>query len=342
MPQLLAEDGRERQHRLRLRQLLASSDGPVRIASAYVTDRELLASVRCGDIRLVTSLLPMDIASGSTSIETLRVLIESGVKCRCVPDRPRLHAKVYVFGTSSAVVTSANLTESAFDSNIEVGVELGEENVQRLIEWYDRLWAVARPILLPQLAELRQNAAELRRDYAKLKRKSTVKLALPGKQSAAGPFRDDRLSLFGEAEQFFVCNTDRRQGERTTTGSYALEEEMYNRGFATAWESFKFPTHMQQVNPGDAVFMFAKGVGIIAIGRATTTYETLEPDDPNRIRNFDHEENTPEWRVPVHWLDWRDEQDAYRWKAPNFTFWNVSDEGYAELREGVRQHFISD
>jgi hypothetical protein len=113
------------------------------------------------------------------------------------------------------VVTSANLTESAFDSNIEVGVELGEKNVQRLIGWYDRLWRIALPILLPQLAELRQNAPALRRDYAKLKRKSIARLALPAKQSAARPFRDDVLSLFEDAKQFFVCNTDRRQGERT-------------------------------------------------------------------------------------------------------------------------------
>ena len=264
------------------------------------------------------------------------------MKCRCVPDRPRLHAKVYVFGSSSAVVTSANLTESALDSNIEVGVELGEENAQGLIEWYDRLWAIARPILLPQLAELRQNATQLRRDFAKLKKKSIAKLAFPGKKSAAGPFRDDMLSLFDDAKQFFVCNTDRRQGERTATGGYALEQEMYDRGYATAWESFKFPSHMEQVNPGNAILMFAKGIGIIAVGRATAACETLQPDDPDRIRNFDYEDNTPEWRVPVHWLDWRDEEDAYPWKAPNFTFWNVTDESYVDLREGVRQHFLGE
>ena len=68
MPKLLAEEGRQRQHRLRLRQLLESADGPVRVASAYVTDRELLVGVRNRDVRLVTSLLPMDIASGATRL----------------------------------------------------------------------------------------------------------------------------------------------------------------------------------------------------------------------------------------------------------------------------------
>jgi hypothetical protein len=339
MPELIAEEGGQRHHRRRLRQLLEAAGGPVRIASAYVTDRELLLGVSDRDVRLVTSLLPMDITSGATSLETLRALIESGVICRCVPVRPRLHAKVYIFGAAAAVVTSANLTESALDSNIEVGVQLGEENVQRLTDWFDSLWATARPILLPQLADLRRDAAQLRREYTRLKRKSITTLALPPGPSIAGSFRDDVFSLFEDAKQFFVCNTDRRQGERTVTGGYALEEEMYNRGFASAWESFKFPSHMEQVKPGDAVFMYAKGVGIIAVGRATALCETLKPGDPARIRNLDDEDNTLEWRVPVHWLKW-DEQDAYRWKARNFTFWTISDQSYSDLRTAVQQHFL--
>jgi hypothetical protein len=130
--------------------------------------------------------------------------------------------------------------------------------------------------------------------------------------------------------------------ERTATGGYVLEEHMYDRGLAAAWESFKFSSHMEQAKPGDGVFMFAKGVGIIAVGRVTAPCERLQPDDPGRIRNFDYEENTAEWRVPVHWLDWRDEEGAYAWKAPNFTFWNVSDESYVELRDAVKQHFLDD
>lgn len=59
---------------------------------------------------------------------------------------------------------------------------------------------------------------------------------------------------------------------------------------------------MEQVEPGDAVLMFAKGVGIIGIGVATTQCETLSPNEPDRVRNFTYEENTTEWRVPVKWL----------------------------------------
>jgi hypothetical protein len=72
--------------------------------------------------------------------------------------------------------------------------------------------------------------------------------------------------LLEHEKQFFVYNTDRRQGERTPTGDYALEQEMYNRGYTAAWETIRFPSCIPQVEPGDAIFMFAKGVGIIGIG----------------------------------------------------------------------------
>src|SRR4051794_8645600 len=60
MPDVIAEDGRDRQHRLRLRHLLESTSDPVRIVSPYVTDRELLLGSQEREIRLVTSLFPMD------------------------------------------------------------------------------------------------------------------------------------------------------------------------------------------------------------------------------------------------------------------------------------------
>jgi hypothetical protein len=67
MPQLLAEFGDERLHRKRLSQLVDGIDSPVRIASAYVTDRGSLLQPTDRGIRLVTSLLPMDITSGAMS-----------------------------------------------------------------------------------------------------------------------------------------------------------------------------------------------------------------------------------------------------------------------------------
>jgi len=340
MRKLIVEDGSQRQHRQRLKRLLDKTKGTVRIASAYVTDRDLLIFIKSRKIRLLTSLLPMDIASGATSLETLGALIKSGVECRFLPGRPRLHAKVYIFGGTSAVVTSANLTRSAFDSNIEVGVEVDGRDVQNLTEWFDTFWEKAYPRTELQLANLEKQTAALRREYAKLKKKTSEKFPLPNVSLPSDVFSDELRDLLEHAKQLFVCNTDRRQGERTPVGGYALEQEMHNRGYATAWETFRFPSHIQQVEPGDAIFMFAKGIGIIGIGQAKTKCETLKPNNPDRIGKF-YESNTPEWRVPVKWLVWRDDDDAYPYKAPNFTFWNVTGARYRNLRKRVINHFLS-
>ena len=141
----------------------------------------------------------------------------------------------------------------------------------------------------------------------KLKKRTSVKLRVPEKPKPQNGLSDKLQDLFASAERFFVCNTDRRQGERTPTGGYALEQEMYNRGFAAAWESFKFPSHMEQVERGDAISMLAKGVGVVGVGVAKAACQTLPPDDPDRLRNFSYETNEPEWRVPAKWLAWTDE-----------------------------------
>jgi len=331
MPELIAEDGGQRLHRQRLRDLIDNTKGTLRVASAYVTDRDLLIGIKNRKVCLLTSLLPMDIASGATSIEALLSLIESGVECRCLLERPRLHAKVYIFGSSSAVVTSANLTGNAFDSNIEVGVQIGAESVQELTAWFDKFWAKAHPLNVSQLAAWQQLTAALRRDYSKLRKRANAKLALPNNNLSAAVFLDDLRDLLENATRFFVCNTDRRYG------GHDLERDMHSHGCATAWETFKFQSHIEQVEPGDAIFMFAKGIGIIGIGRAKTRCETLKPGARNRIRKTE----THEWRVPVDWLDWRGDEEAYPYKeAPNFTFWNVTNERYRGLREGIRKHFL--
>jgi hypothetical protein len=88
--------------------------------------------------------------------------------------------------------------------------------------------------------------------------------------------------------------------------------------------------------------MFAKGVGIIGIGVATASCETLPPGDSKRVWNFSREKNSTEWSVPVRWLTWTDEAGAYRWRgSPNFTFWDISAPRYQTLRGEVRAHFLA-
>src|SRR4051812_46192509 len=133
MGRIIAETGLPRYHRPILQGLAGVSSGPVRVASAYVTDRKLLVEARSDVVQLLTTLRRMDVVSGATSLEAIRDLVAGGVECRCV-SKGRLHAKVYIFGCQAAVVTSANLTANALDSNIEVGVQVKGNDVEELID----------------------------------------------------------------------------------------------------------------------------------------------------------------------------------------------------------------
>ncbi|MBX3417634.1 MAG: phospholipase D family protein [Pirellulaceae bacterium] len=340
MPSLILEDGTpNRLHRKLLASRIAESTGLIRIATAYVTERQLLRAATEREIRLLTSLAPMDVASGATSLESLYALIKSGVRCRVLPARPRLHAKVYIFGNSSAAITSANLTSNGLDSNIEVGVETSAGDVTNLVMWFDRLWALGSPVTVEQIAELQRETSALRREFTKLKQrvKSKPKTNRTSKQETV--LSDSLQELFDTATRFFVCNTDRRQGDRTPTGGYVLEEEMHNRGFATAWEDFKFPSHMEMVEPGNAIFMFAKGIGIIGVGVAEGSLQRLNSNQRGRLTQV---HDTVEWRVPVRWLAWTDSIGAFQWKSPYFTFWDVSESQYDQFRTDVMAHFLDD
>jgi phosphatidylserine/phosphatidylglycerophosphate/cardiolipin synthase-like enzyme len=106
-------------HRKLLSQLAARTDDILRVVSPYVTDKDLLRLARGKQVRLLTALFPLDIVTGATSLEALRTLIENGVKCRVLALPPKLHAKVYIFDRTCGVVTSANLTASALDKNLD-------------------------------------------------------------------------------------------------------------------------------------------------------------------------------------------------------------------------------
>lgn len=336
-PELIAEDGSQRQHRQWLRKLLDTTTGRVRIASAYVTDHDLLFGVKDRTVQLLTSIVKMDIVSGATKVQCLRSLVKSGVQCSCLSGGPRLHAKVYIFGDQSAVVTSANLTTNALDSNIEAGVQVTGNAVQELITWFDAFWKKANPLDLPKLSKWEKQTAALRRDYADLRTKASTKPALPNEAMPSVRSPSKLLNLAVNAPRFFVCNTNRRHSPD------GEDERLMRRShYAVVWTDFKYRRHIERVSAGDAVFMFAKGVGIIGVGRARGRHQVLAPGDPARITTVYSDQQ--EWRVPVDdWLAWAEnDEEAFGWKMPNASFLDVTKDAYRELREGVCKHFVPD
>lgn len=281
----------------------------------------------------------MDIASGATSIESLRWLLENGVVIRFLPSSPRLHAKTYIFGSSIAIVTSANLTRKALESNIEVGSQVTGKEAEELLGWFNRLWESATELTLEQLEKISGNIQKIRREYVKFKQKAKQSLELPVEPANAVLQTDSVTKLLETAERYFVVNTNRRYDKKTLTGGFLLEERMKEMEFAAAWEKFKSPAHMAQVEQGDAILAYAKGVGIIGIGIAKSRYETRDLDAPDRLRPPD-DKNKIEWRVPTKWLFWGDAAEAYRFKAQNASFWRVTGADKDKLRNKIASHFL--
>lgn len=140
------------------------------IASPYVNDGILPFARSIGESvsrTFITRTDLRDFALGSSNLNTLCSLAEEGFTIRSFSD---LHAKVYIFDDSSALVTSANATFSGMNRNWECG--LGTQNtrvVTRLARSLLRGLGSDRP---PQVMRLRELEA-LRTPLA------TIKATLP-------------------------------------------------------------------------------------------------------------------------------------------------------------------
>lgn len=90
---------------------------------------------------------------------------------------PRLHAKVYIADGAEALVTSANLTPSGLDLNLEYGVSLTlQADVRAVQADLSRYAGIGTPLTLDLLNELTPLAEELRREFAAIEKESTKQL----------------------------------------------------------------------------------------------------------------------------------------------------------------------
>lgn len=93
-------------------------------------------------MRLITRLKLADFAAGVSDLPALRAVLDAGGQVRGIRD---LHAKVFVFGSTRAAVTSANLTTRGLTSNHEFGC-ISEEApfVHACSAYFDSLWDAAK------------------------------------------------------------------------------------------------------------------------------------------------------------------------------------------------------
>lgn len=139
---------------------LGRSGGELRIVSPFVKVGALsrLVHEHRGAVRLITRFSHEDWAKGVSDIAALRDVLNRGGAVRGVRN---LHAKLYLFGDTEAVVTSANLTGSGMDRNHEFGLHSDDTTVVVPAgEYFERLWRKAKADL--KLADLDRWEAEIK------------------------------------------------------------------------------------------------------------------------------------------------------------------------------------
>ena len=79
-----------------------------------------------GRIRVITRFNLAHCADGVSDVAALSKLLNAGATVRGVRN---LHAKLYVFAKSRAIITSCNLTDAALSRNHELGLVVDNEEI---------------------------------------------------------------------------------------------------------------------------------------------------------------------------------------------------------------------
>jgi len=112
--------------------LLISSPYVTREGCEFILDNLSSSFKSTGTLRVLTNLTPVNICQGATDPKSLRLLTDNITHVETT-HLPRLHAKVYLADTESAIVTSANLTLGGLRNNFEYGIALHERGAVKII-----------------------------------------------------------------------------------------------------------------------------------------------------------------------------------------------------------------
>lgn len=129
--------------------------GRLRLVCPFIKQRtaaRLLAHGAPERIEVVTRFSLADFYEGVSDIEALQMLLGAGARIRGIKG---LHAKLYLFGDSRVILTSANLTESALLRNKEFGFSSdAREIADASHRYFDHLWLSAgKNVTAHQLAK---------------------------------------------------------------------------------------------------------------------------------------------------------------------------------------------
>jgi Phosphatidylserine/phosphatidylglycerophosphate/cardiolipin synthases and related enzymes len=157
-----------------------------------------------------------------------------------------LHAKIYILD-NKALITSANLTNTAFSRRFEIGTFLSENEAERVIAYYKKWWeSEAKDIPGNRLKIPYKNSINEIEEAPS--RGLTTRWLLP----------EDP----GDPQRWFFINTNRKTDEK-------CEKDMIKHQKAAAYYG-EHKGLIDKLKKGDVVFLYGSGSGIVAMGEVAT------------------------------------------------------------------------
>lgn len=132
--------------------------GPVRRLVNVIEKKHIQDTIK---IKVVTDISAGNLVAGSTDVAALIFMLNHIHNVEVVY-LPRIHAKIYVSGTSSAIIGSANFTDGGSFANLEYGVQINDEAlVQQVIQDTTRYAQLGALTTLEQLSKINVQVQQL-------------------------------------------------------------------------------------------------------------------------------------------------------------------------------------
>lgn len=113
----------------------------LKIISPYIKEsvaKEIIKG-KNEDVRIITKLNFNNYESGSSDLNALRYF--NKMKCRVKGFINGLHSKLYIINEKVVIITSANWTNSGFNTNLEFGyITDNKKNVRESLMYFNGLW----------------------------------------------------------------------------------------------------------------------------------------------------------------------------------------------------------
>lgn len=202
--------------------------------------------------KLLTDLRSQSILDNSLDIEALQ-LFQNNIQRFELVTLPRLHAKVYLFDGSYAVIGSSNLTPSGFEYNYEYNVGFSDsEHIQKIRTDIEDYTLLGNTVEREKVNELSIISKEVKEEYSKviksatssIKKKFTATLkiadvkfteALVGKKTAYSIFKEAVIYCLSKEP---LSTIDLQDKVQRMLPDLCVDEELVINGqrFGKAWK----------------------------------------------------------------------------------------------------------